>query len=110
MSTDNARNVIAAIKLLPTWTQIRSFAHTLDLVVNSAKAENKCKKIVGKVNKSDSIKKKLDEAQKIMGEKRPLKLLQLTETRWNSEFLMIERIVKLKIPLSSIMENKSLKF
>lgn len=45
-----------------------------------------------------------------MGEKRPLKLLQLIETRWNSEFLMVERIVKLKISLSSLMEDESLKF
>lgn len=45
-----------------------------------------------------------------MGVEQRLNLIELVETRWNSEFKMIQRMVKLKKPLSAIFEIKKLKF
>ena len=41
ISTDNARNVTAAVRQLPSWIHIRCFDHTLDLGIKDAKKGEK---------------------------------------------------------------------
>lgn len=55
----------------------------------------KARHTVGHYKHSLSVQKRLDEYQKRMG-KDPLRLVQDVETRWNSEYLMLSRLLDLK--------------
>ena len=54
ISTDNARNVTAAVRQLPSWNHIRCFDHTLDLGVKDAKkGEEVIKTLLSKLTESE---------------------------------------------------------
>ena len=101
--TDNANNMTGAIRL-NHWMQLPCFAHTINLVVsNSAlKADpsviemrKACRDIVSfsGFHKSTNASSKLIAVQKQMS-KEEHKLIQEVETRWNSTFYMLKRIVE----------------
>ena len=98
--TDNANNMTGAIRL-NHWKQLPCFAHTINLVVDSAlKADpsviemrKACRDIVSFFHKSTNASSKLIAVQKQMS-KEEHKLIQEVETRWNSTFYMLERIVE----------------
>lgn len=99
--TDGGSNVKLACDLLNV-KNIRCFAHNLNLTVMNAlkKLENvndtltKCKKIVNHFNKSGKSSNILRDTETEMGTKQ-YKLIQQVETRWNSLFYMVKRIVEL---------------
>ncbi|KAH8021161.1 hypothetical protein HPB51_012556 [Rhipicephalus microplus] len=98
--TDNGRNIRAAVRRLP-WTERACFAHTLQLAIhvaisNTPSIDRLCKKAR---HISLSAQKKLDEYQKKMG-KDPLRLVQDVDTRWNSQYLMLSRLLDLKEAVS----------
>lgn len=100
--TDNGRNIRAAVRRLP-WTERPCFAHTLQLAINDAisctpSIDRLCKKarhIVGHYKHSSSAQRRLEEYQKRTG-KDPLRLVQDVETRWNSQYLMLSRLLDMK--------------
>ncbi|KAI2662343.1 E3 SUMO-protein ligase ZBED1 [Labeo rohita] len=103
--TDNAANMVAAVKKL-VLRHMPCFAHTLNLIVKdglSAVAEltetrEKVKRIVGHFKSSCVSMEKLSKYQREM--KLPeYKLVQEVETRWNSTYLMLERFLAVKVPL-----------
>ncbi|KAL3220847.1 hypothetical protein MRX96_005284 [Rhipicephalus microplus] len=104
--TDNGRNIRAAVRRLP-WTERACFAHTLQLAIydeisNTPSIDRLCKKarhIMGHYKHSSSAQKRLDEYQKKMG-KDPLRLVQDVDTRWNSQYLMLSRLLGLKEAVS----------
>ncbi|KAL3190056.1 hypothetical protein MRX96_020382 [Rhipicephalus microplus] len=104
--TDNGRNICAAVGRLP-WTEHACFAHTLQLAINDAifntpSIDRLCKKarhIVGHYKHCSSAQKRLDEYQKKMG-KDPLRLVQDVDMRWNSQYLMLFRLLDLKEAVS----------
>ncbi|KAH8024833.1 hypothetical protein HPB51_001466 [Rhipicephalus microplus] len=59
----------------------------------------KARHIVGHYKHSSSAQKRLDEYQKKMG-KDPLRLVQDVDTRWNSQYLMLSRLLELKEAVS----------
>ncbi|KAL1251292.1 hypothetical protein QQF64_019088 [Cirrhinus molitorella] len=109
--TDNAANMVAAVKKL-VLRHMPCFAHTLNLIVKdglSAVAEltetrEKVKRIVGHFKSSCVSMEKLSKYQREM--KLPeYKLVQEVETRWNSTYLMLERFLAVKVPLSAALST-----
>ena len=100
MVTDNAANVVAAVRHTG-WTHVPCFAHTLNLVVSEAiKADTKihqlrksCRDIVSFFHHSVKASEKLKEIQLKLGIPET-KLIQEVETRWNSTYFMSERITE----------------
>ncbi|XP_042148139.1 zinc finger BED domain-containing protein 4-like [Ixodes scapularis] len=105
--TDNARNFVSAVARSP-WLGLQCFAHTLQLCINDAKKEvaifsqlcAKARCIVGHYKRSARARGRLIEIQKDM-HMNALEVVQDVSTRWNSEHSMMERLVKLRAPISA---------
>lgn len=63
-----------------------------------------CRAIVGHFKHSSFATEKLQEFQKQMGLPE-LKVKQNVNTRWNSSLIMIERLIKIKDPLSAAISS-----
>ncbi|XP_067205354.1 E3 SUMO-protein ligase ZBED1-like [Linepithema humile] len=110
--TDNAVNIIGAVRdLFGKNKQLPCFAHTVNLV--PAKLCEKVpdlKEIIDKVKAIVTFFKHsvvaVDEfrnAQNLNASNSPLKLIQEVPTRWSSLFYMLERVVLLSNPVSSVI-------
>ncbi|XP_057681081.1 E3 SUMO-protein ligase ZBED1-like [Corythoichthys intestinalis] len=102
--TDGAANMAACAKDLHLRHTI-CVAHTLNLIVKKALAENtelseiclQCRRIVGYFKSSTTAKTRLTQVQEQMKPtEHVLKLIQEVETRWNSTFHMLQRMYYLK--------------
>lgn len=99
--SDNAANIKAASDIIsPKVSHIFCFAHTINLIVQRAlepvsDLRKECRKIVGYFKSSCSGKEKLFAMQTTVN--KPIrKLVQEIETRWNSTFHMMERLLEQK--------------
>lgn len=121
--TDGGANIKSAIRMM-NLAHIPCTAHKLNLVVQQSIKCNddeevgpedntdegnlrtilkKCRSIVGFFKRSEEGKRLLDDKQKQLGSPTVWKLKQDVCTRWNSTFIMLERLVKLKEPLSIVV-------
>lgn len=101
--TDNAANIKAAIMNELGWKHFGCYAHTLNLIFQSALSLNlmkelidRVKTIVGRFKKSSQATSKLIKTQQKAGINNPVKLLQDVPTRWNSIFYMLQRFTNLE--------------
>lgn len=110
--SDNAPNMVKAIGLNENWERIPCFAHTLQLAIKDALKDTvgfgnirkKCRSLVGFFSRSSTAHAKLDEMQvSINPNATPLKLIQDVETRWNSEFDMMKRLLELRTALGAVL-------
>ena len=115
--TDNATNMVASMLTGELGLHIRCFAHTLQLAVNDemklpaiSKATAAARRLVGHFNHSAQATKALKDAQlQQLGaddagkETRPLTLVQDVATRWNSTFLMMQRLLQLRVPVYAVI-------
>lgn len=97
-STDNARNVTGAVRLLP-FQHMPCMTHTLQLSVNKGITESgleatlsKSRKIVGhfKHSPANLTDLKVQQSRLLITEE---VLMQDIPTRWNSTLLMVEQLV-----------------
>lgn len=107
--TDNAKNMMNAVDLfLGPGKHASCFAHSLNLVVKKAikdcddvaKMIQSVKDIVTFFHHSAKATTVLNELQQ-----NPLKLIQDVPTRWNSTYLMIERFLLLREPVSQALSQ-----
>lgn len=108
--SDNASNIVAAMRQLPNYSHIACFIHTLQLcILDSIKTcvglqdvISKGKKIAAFFHRSAKATKRLTDAQASL--KLPQhKLIQECPTRWNSAYDMIQRLVEQKAALSLVL-------
>ena len=116
---DEAANAVAAGRLLKEeqkWDSLTCSAHRLQTCIrHSIGASTQvqrllaaCRRVVSHFNHSSKETERLAEEQH---RKPVLKVIQDCSTRWNSTFYMIERLLKLKVPLIAVLdsdENRSL--
>jgi hypothetical protein len=110
--SDNGSNIKNAINEHLLKHYHPCVAHTLNLSINEAINGNsdinqilkKCRTIVGHFKHSSNATEKLKDFQLQMNLP-PLKVKQYVATRWNSSFIMMERLVNIKAPLSATMST-----
>ncbi|XP_060879313.1 zinc finger BED domain-containing protein 4-like [Metopolophium dirhodum] len=105
MVTDNARNISCALNKYNSNDNLHHYfcaAHTLQLAIQDALKENniesllkKFRPIVTHYNHSNKSWERLQQIQVRLNLPNH-KLIQMVETRWNSVFLMLERIIEQK--------------
>ncbi|XP_028296828.1 zinc finger BED domain-containing protein 4-like [Gouania willdenowi] len=105
--TDNASNIVAALRDHLHWDHIPCFAHVLNLVVRAALREvqgtvHKIKAVVEYFHRSTVASDKLKATQQQMGQEQ-LRLKQDVVTRWNSTFYMVKRFIDVKDPVISTL-------
>lgn len=111
--TDNGSNIVKAIS--DTFGKNRHlpcFAHTLDLVASKITNDiDHIKNIIEKVKSIVTYFKQsvvaADELRKVQLSENILKLIQSVPTRWNSQFYMLERFVKLYEYVAPILLKNS---
>ena len=108
--TDNARNFVSAVDKTMA-VGLTCFAHSLQLTIKDAKnckianvgnMLSKARAIVGHFKHSSQDTDKLMKKQTEMGLE-PRNVIQDVETRWNSEYSMLRRLLELKGPLSLVL-------
>lgn len=112
VTTDNAANIKKAVVDILKKRHCSCAAHTLNLVVQDTIKDNellirlieKCRAIVTYFKRSNNAAYKLKQVQEQM-QLEPLKLKQDVQTRWNSVYYMLERLDKVKIPLSAAISS-----
>ncbi|KAI2655051.1 Zinc finger BED domain-containing protein 4 [Labeo rohita] len=105
--SDNASNIVSAVRDHLHWDHISCFAHMLNLIVKAALKEvqhivQKVKTIVEYFHRSTVASEKLGATQKQMGQE-PLRLKQDVATRWNSTYYMLKRFTEVKDPIISTL-------
>lgn len=109
---DNAYNMQAAMRC-GSFLSIGCVAHTLQLVIHdvifkdpaSMNMIKKCRKIVGHFKRSEQASRYLEGFQKTCGLPRHV-LIQDIETRWNSTYLMLERLLEQKTAINLYMAER----
>ena len=104
---DNAANMVKGIADTG-FKGLSCFLHTLQLVIHDAILEQRiikdilanCRQITGHFNHSSLAYSKLEELQK-QHSLRQHKLIQDVSTRWNSTYLMLERIAEQKLAIAT---------
>ncbi|XP_033254308.1 zinc finger BED domain-containing protein 1-like [Drosophila miranda] len=110
LASHNAHNIALAIRT-GNWSQIRCFAHTLNLIVQKAldkmsSVRRKAKAISEYFHRSSSGLKKLKDMQALL-KLADLKLTQEVPTRWNSTFKMFERLSILKEAVVAALSTRT---
>ncbi|XP_063220505.1 E3 SUMO-protein ligase ZBED1-like [Bacillus rossius redtenbacheri] len=109
--TDGGPNIKAAVKIVGL-AQHPCCAHMLNLVVNDAINKNEdlkqilcaCRALVGHFKSSVVAADKLRAIQNQL-QMTQLKMKQDVQTRWNSTYIMLERLTELKEPLSAVLAS-----
>jgi len=104
---DNAKNMCRAVALTGCFKDIRCFAHTLQLAINDSISSQRAivdllaiaRSIVGHFSRSEQARRRLEEIQDSQNFPK-LEMVQSVPTRWNSSYLMLERLIKQKDALA----------
>lgn len=111
---NNGSNMVAAARLLEEkhgWFSVRCAGHTLQLIVNSAlkepsinKATGAARNLVEHFRRSELANSKLKKKQQQMNTAEH-KLIQDVNTRWNSTYYMMERLLEQRWPVTATLSD-----
>ncbi|XP_053346541.1 zinc finger BED domain-containing protein 4-like [Clarias gariepinus] len=116
---DNAANMVACTNQLvqqPRWGKmkgVRCAGHTLQLCINSALKQDPICRTVAAARRLVSYFKKSAKATTALQDQQKQqnvpqhKLVQDVVTRWNSVYLMLDRLIEQKGPVSAVLTNES---
>lgn len=112
--SDNASNIVAAMKQLPDYKHSACFIHTLQLAINKAIKDTtglldvitKGKRIAAYFHRSTLAKNKLKNAQASLKTSQH-KLIQECPTRWNSGYEMMNRLVEQREPIALVLSTET---
>lgn len=112
ITTDNASNMKKAVVEILQKRHHPCVAHTLNLAIGDCLKDNerllllteKCRDIVTFFKRSNLASYKLLSIQEQMNQDK-LKLLQDVKTRWNSTYIMLDRLEKVKVPLTAALSS-----
>lgn len=111
LTTDNASNMTIAANEIKVAHVNCCFSHTIQLAINDglklpqiSKVLGAARKLVSHFNYSVNATNSLLSKQECP---RPLKLVQDVATRWNSSFYMLQRLLKLQIPVYGVIFDDS---
>jgi hypothetical protein len=115
--TDNARNIVNAVKDIHEVKHVPCMAHTLQLVLQDGLLEqtnikdvvNTARKIVGHFSHSTTAMKLLQEAQETYNIPQHV-LIQNVPTRWNSTYLMLNRLYEQRIAIQAVLPKLNCQF
>ncbi|XP_044735736.1 E3 SUMO-protein ligase ZBED1-like [Chrysoperla carnea] len=112
--TDNTKTIVHAISLIYGDAGIYNVtcaAHTLQLAISSALEEEniqqliqQCSKLVNHFNRSSSAKQALETKQEQLGMTKT-NLLQCCTKRWNTIFLMLDRLYVNRCAISNVIAD-----
>lgn len=109
---DNASNMVLASDLLEEWGDLPCFGHTLQLAVNTGleiscirRLSGACKKTVAHFKHSVVATTALHERQMTMNIPQH-SLLQEVSTRWNSMYLMYERLAEQRWAIYAVIHDE----
>ena len=109
ITTDNARNMVAAVALLP-WARVPCF---LQLAVKEglkvpavAEILTRCRKVVGHFKHSCVASRALEAAQVRLGLPQH-HLIQEVSIRWNSSYAMLSRIAEQQTAISALLAESA---
>lgn len=114
--TDNGSNMKKAVHLMKHAKWVPCFAHTLQLVINKVLSLGElrdiqdllstARAIVGHFRRSPMACKTLEQAQEKLGTRKK-RLIQDCSTRWNSQVLMLQRLIEQKSAVSLVLSSVS---
>jgi len=109
--TDSARNMTAAVKLLP-FEHMPCMAHILQRSITVSLADSrfvnalsKCRKIVGHFKHSPANALELEAQQATLGQQKE-PLIQDVPTRWNSTLEMVKRLIRNQAAIKATLDQQ----
>ncbi|XP_039608816.1 E3 SUMO-protein ligase ZBED1-like [Polypterus senegalus] len=115
VTTDNAKNIVSAVKAAGLGPQIGCFAHTINLASQKVTSINQISRLLGKVRKIVTFFHKSTTAAHILESKQEMlnipkhSLIQDVPTRWNSSYDMLQRYLEQQAAIYSALTEKPLK-
>lgn len=114
--TDNAKNILNALNLLTNISETRDLtcaAHSIQLAVNYGLRQDGIdslihlrSKIVGHFKHSNLAKQYLTKMQEQLGLTQ-LSLIQCCKTRWNSVYMMLDRLYINRCAVTNVLTDRS---
>lgn len=116
--TDNAKNVVNAVKLLPLTIDNKNMdvtcaAHSLQLAISTALKDEtfselikQCSALVGHFKHSNVAKQSLFKKQEQLGIPHQ-SLVQYCKTRWNSIYLMLDCLLQNRNPILNVLTDRT---
>lgn len=114
INTDNEPSMVCMARNSPEWIRIPCFNHTLQLAIKHCYFDvdfvdllKKCRKIIGYFNRSNLGHEALVKAQKQLNpDGEPVDVVRDVDSRWNSTYDSMERLLRLKKPMTlALMET-----